>query len=214
MIRGRAIRWFSDMNGQTFVPDTAAEVMQWIHDLPPQAPKMIRRAVRRRIMQEHTAHRVLRAHRDLKAHCQQKGVVFDDVPGPDVQAASIFPCHECCTSFSTVQGLNANRWKQHQRISQERSYVFTSTCLCCGRCFWTAQRLQQHIRYTRRHAKGCFWWLQKHIDPSTTSTPIDLANIHQGRFRLPWIRAHGPAPEPPQPLWERAHRDQLGCVAA
>ena len=119
MIRGRAIRWFSDMNGQTFVPDTAAEVMQWIHDLPPQAPKMIRRAVRRRIMQEHTAHRVLRAHRDLKAHCQQKGVVFDDVPGPDVQAASIFPCHECCKSFSTVQGLNANRWKQHQRISRE-----------------------------------------------------------------------------------------------
>lgn len=191
----RAAQWYLDMNGISDVPmDTTIDVLQWLHSLPAQAPKAIRRAVSRQLLQEHAAHRVLRAHREIKALCLHHGVQFDDVLPQEQLNAVTFSCPDCCKSFSTIQGLNAHRWKQHQQISEERSYVFSSTCLSCGRCFWTAQRLQQHLRYSRKYPQGCLWWLKQHIQPTSTSEPIRMPEIHHGRLRLPWTCSHGPLP--------------------
>eukprot|EP00435_Cladocopium_sp_Y103_P046870 s421_g13.t1 len=93
------------------------------------------------------------------------GAEFDaQSPSQDAMQASCFACQQCGREFSTIQGLTAHRWKQHGIISDERRF-FSGTCERCRRCFWTAQRLQQHLRYSRRRADGCFWWLQKLFDP-------------------------------------------------
>ena len=75
----------------------------------------------------------------------------------------------------------------------------------CHKCFWTAQRLQQHIRYSRRYSDGCFWWLQRYVHPQTSSSPISLPDVFRGQHRLPWILASGPHPAPPISLWEQHH---------
>ena len=199
-----AIAWFAAMNGVHDLPfSTSSDILSWLSNLPSTAPKMIRRAILRQILQEHTAHMVLCAHRELKTTCIQHGVQFDEVQYDTIQSSTVFSCSQCCMSFTTIQGLNAHRWRQHQSISEERSFVYSSTCLCCGKCFWTSQRLQQHLRYSRRHQHGCFWWHKQHIEPKTTSEPIRLPELYKGRFRLPWIPAHGPAQDTILPLWEQ-----------
>ena len=162
-----AIHWYCRMSQDPAAPDSPQQILQWLHDLPPHAPKRIRHAVLRQVLQEHIAHRVFHAHRDIKQMCMHAGVTFDQMlPSATLSTSTVFSCAECCKTFSTVKGLNAHHWKQHQQISTERTFVFSSTCLACNRCYWTAQRLQQHLRHSRRRADGCFWWIQQHYPKS------------------------------------------------
>lgn len=202
----QALRWFYTMQHDAKLPDlTCDNIVKWALEAPATMPKSIRRAVHRHLMQEFEAHQVVQAHRDLKSMCLRYGVVFENINVPSTSPLSTFDCSECCKSFSIVQGLNAHRWKQHQTISIERQFVFSSTCLCCHRGFWTAQRLQQHLRYSRRFENGCFSWIQTHFEPQSTSTPIALPEFFKGQFRLPWTHACGPEPEPPRALWAIQH---------
>ena len=202
----QALQWFFSMQNDECIPDLTCEsIVRWAFEAPATMPKSIRRAVHRHLMQEFTAHQVVQAHRDLKSMCLSYGVVFENVTVSQASPLISFDCSECCKSFSTVQGLNAHRWKQHQTISIERQFVFSSTCLCCHRCFWTAQRLQQHLRYSRRFENGCLEWIQMHFEPQSTSTPIHLPEFFKGQFRLPWTHACGPEPAPPRALWAIQH---------
>ena len=152
-----ALRWFHCQTADLAQADwTGDQIMHWAFQAPAHMPKMIRRAVRRHILQEHTAHQVLTAHRDIKAMCVRHGVVFDDLPEPECGVQPTFECSLCCKSFLSIQGLTAHKKKQHQQISEECSFVISSTCMCCRRCFWTAQRLQQHLHYSCRFPDGCF----------------------------------------------------------
>ena len=207
----QALRWFFSMQNAESMPDLTCEsIVRWAFEAPATIPKSIRRAVHRHLMQEFTAHQVVQAHRDLRSMCLSYGVVFENVTVSQASPLISFDCSECCKSFSTVQGLNAHRWKQHQTISIERQFVFSSTCLCCHRCFWTAQRLQQHLRYSRRFENGCLEWIQMHFEPQSTSTPIHLPEFFKGQFRLPWTHACGPVPAPPRALWAIQHDQGLG----
>ena len=202
----QALQWFFSMQNDECIPDLTCEsIVRWAFEAPATMTKSIRRAVHRHLMQEFTAHQVVQAHRDLKSMCLSYGVVFENVTVSQASPLISFDCSECCKSFSTVQGLNAHRWKQHQTISIERQFVFSSTCLCCHRCFWTAQRLQQHLRYSRRFENGCLEWIQMHFEPQSTSTPIHLPEFFKGQFRLPWTHACGPEPAPPRALWAIQH---------
>ena len=203
-----ALRWLHDMT-QAAEPSnwTSSAIVTWAFAAPSSMPRTIRHAVRRHLMQEHIAHQVLAGHREIKHLCVRHGVSFDEVPHDRPPQGLLHSCHVCYQTFSTIQGLSAHLWRKHQQISAERQFVFTSTCLCCQRCFWTAQRLQQHIRYSRRYHDGCFWWLQEHVQPQLTSTPIALPDFFHGQHRLPWTLAQGPSPVSPVPLWERSHAD-------
>ena len=184
---------------------TSEAVMNWAFASPSNMPRTIRHAVRRFLLQEYIAQQVVGAHRAIKLTCLRHGVIFNEVPPEQLRQGLSFDCHLCYKPFSTVQGLNAHLWRKHQKISVERQFVFTSTCMRCQKCFWTAQRLQQHLRYSRRSPDGCFWWLQRHIQPQTSSTPIAMPDIFQGQHRLPWTFAQGPLPDPPVPLWDQQH---------
>ena len=195
-----ALHWLHDMTQVAEPSDwTSSAILTWAFAAPSSMPRTIRHAVRRHLMQEHIAHQVLVGHRDIKQLCVRHGVTFDEVPQDRPLQGLSHSCHVCYQAFSTIQGLSAHLWRKHQQISAERQFVFTSTCLCCQRCFWTAQRLQQH--------DGCFWWLQEHVQPQPTSTPIALPEFFHGQHRLPWTLAQGPSPVSPVPLWERSHAE-------
>ncbi len=97
-------------------------------------------------------------------------------------------CSECSASFPRAQQLQAHRWSKHQGISLERRYVFGPTCRACGMKFWTSQRMQQHLRYSRRFEGGCLELLYNYVEPTEEAIgfgpPLHLQHIR----RLPAIQ--------------------------
>ena len=94
----------------------------------------------------------------------------------------IFPCAECDKRFSTRQALQAHSWMQHQRISLERQYVDGPVCRACGVLFWTSQRVQQHLRQSRKNPDGCFHKLFHNFEPS--QIPV------RWTIQSPWRHIH------------------------
>jgi hypothetical protein len=98
--------------------------------------------------------------------------------------------------FDQPQKLQAHMWMAHQIISDERKFVFSGTCLACKMCFWSAARLQQHLRLSRRHAGGCFEQLTWRYAPLKTAcaaaVPEDLRGLHGSRPCLPLPHLHPP----------------------
>eukprot|EP00435_Cladocopium_sp_Y103_P009264 s426_g2.t1 len=201
-----ALTWFAAMDSN--IPDqtwSQADLLQWCSLAPSTMPNQIRRAVARYLTQEETAHHVLRMHQDIKRLCIQHGAQFDQPLPCSASLPDAFPCSSCSRSFSTVQGLNAHVWKAHGIISEERKFVYSGVCECCRKCFWTSQRLQQHLRYSRSKPDGCYAWLVKHYDPLSAPLPVTLPDIHRGQFRLPWTFASGPIQHSLTTCWMRRH---------
>ena len=198
-----ALQWLATL--QTEVPShdcSVSVLLEWVQRTASTQMRSIRHALRRHLLQEHTAHHVVQMHQRLHILCSHVGVEFD-LPQTEVHVGGVFSCDSCCRSFSSVQGLSAHKWKAHGLISNERRYVFSGVCECCRRCFWTAQRLQQHIRYSKRFDDGCYWWLVKHFDPLEESVQVSLPDMHRGQYRLPWTFAAGPAQPAPLTCWDR-----------
>ena len=132
---------------------------------------------------------------------------FDDPSTPlaDGPLLDVFSCSTCSKRFSTIQGLTAHRWKLHGHISEERRFVYTGVCEGCRKCFWTSQRLQQHLRYSKRKANGCYWWVSQHLDPLEQPEPVLLPDIYRGQHRLPCVAVAGPSLQEVSTRWSRQH---------
>ena len=202
-----ALRWLNTMQADLPALEwTQVDILMWLREAPPNMAQQIRRAMNRFLTQEQTIHHVASMHRSIKQMCNKHGVRFDDFqPADEAQSPDFHVCSLCSRTFSTVQGLNAHRWRQHGCISEERKYVYSGVCECCRKCFWTSQRLQQHLKYSRRKANGCYWWIQQHLDPLDGPERVVMPDIHKGQFRLPCVPAHGPSPQDVTTIWLRRH---------
>ena len=202
----QALQWLGTMIADLKDREWTCEaILTWTSQADATMPNQIRRAVARFLTQEETIHHVARMHRDIRELCQQHGVVFDQTPTLQEPLPDLFPCSMCSRAFSTIQGLNAHQWKQHAHISEERRFVYSGVCECCRKCFWTAQRLQQHLRYSKRKANGCFWWVQRHLDPLLQPERVDIPEPLQGQHRLPCTAAAGPCQLDVTTKWSRDH---------
>ena len=202
----QALQWLGTMVAELKGREwTCEDILTWTSQADATMPNQIRRAVARFLTQEETIHHVARMHRDIHALCQQHGVVFDHVPNSQESLPDLFPCSMCSRAFSTIQGLNAHQWKQHGHISEERRFVYSGVCECCRKCFWTAQRLQQHLRYSKRKADGCFWWVQQHLDPLHQPERVVIPEPLQDQHRLPCVAAAGPSQLSVPTKWSRDH---------
>eukprot|EP00438_Fugacium_kawagutii_P035642 Skav208358 [mRNA] locus=scaffold1964:326268:336696:+ [translate_table: standard] len=101
------------------------------------------------------------------------------------------------TAFDTPQGLQTHCLRAHDAVSYERRLSFGVVCQACHKCFWTSQRLQQHLRQSRLQGAGCFYILAESfapdVDPHTSTLPDHLKGVE----RVPAVMSLGPHPPLP-----------------
>eukprot|EP00435_Cladocopium_sp_Y103_P067591 s210_g30.t1 len=211
-----AIDWLCLQAPSAVAPAPASDpdsLIHWLHTHCRTGPALVRRCVRRSVHQDRLMYEVKLEVRSIYHVCAEAGLDFADPAPPPLSAdAASFPCHLCDREFASVQGLQAHRWKAHGLFSEERKYVFDTTCRACHKCFWTVQRLQQHLRWSRRHVNGCFSILQRDFvplaEPVSCPRPASLQHV----YRLPACPVDGPLPPPGPPAWERIRDTQLAAL--
>eukprot|EP00438_Fugacium_kawagutii_P006334 Skav217722 [mRNA] locus=scaffold308:54725:63844:- [translate_table: standard] len=96
-------------------------------------------------------------------------------------------------AFATAQGLAVHKRHKHQIFSLEHDLVQGHTCPSCFRCFWSTQRLQQHLSYISRKTgqNRCYQALrQQGYQAEYSATGIEQA--WKGASRLEAIQLPGP----------------------
>ena len=207
----QALDWYRgfitrfDTNHVPEGPLLAEQIAIWLAGGGMATPARINDAVHRFVLQEHTIDMVLTEHSTLSQTLQETTVDFSRPPESSSQDPLPYQCDQCSRRFATPQGLNTHGWVMHRRISLERRYIHSTTCLNCNKCFWSVQRLQQHLRHSRRHPDGCLAQLVRNFEPlpAPASISSDLPEPHA--YRMPCIVAAGPALPPMVPLWERQY---------
>jgi hypothetical protein len=214
-----AIDWMRLQDPQSFAQvsvDTPDALFQWLHDHYHDGPSLVRRLAKRAVKQDQLVFELKQKTQQIYEACRLQGVIFDQVPAEPLSASnSTFSCTVCGQGFGSVQGLQAHRWRKHQLFSDERKYIYDTTCRACNRCFWTVQRLQQHLRWSRQHPHGCYYVLQKYFQPLDKPAQCEIPAFARGLSRLPASTVAGPMPDVMPTVWltqqqaRRAHLQQL-----
>lgn len=211
-----AIDWLRLQDSSSFAHepvDTSSTLIQWLHDHRQDGPPLVRRLARRAIQQDHLVFELKQNTKRIYDVCRLQGVLFDQLPDVALTASiTEFTCNLCGHGFGSVQGLQAHRWRKHQIFSEERRYVYDTTCRACNRCFWTTQRLQQHLRWSRQHPHGCFYVMQRYFQPLEVPAQCAVPEFAQGFARLPVSPVEGPLPDVMPTVWQlqqQDRRDQL-----
>lgn len=186
----QALRWLADMDAD-FCPVELAtaspeRILSWFVSTKSSGPSTVKRLFQRCIMQFHVVGDVAALHKQLRETLQHGGITFVNT---DIATShphdQLFSCQWCAMQFDSSQKLQAHLWTAHQIISEERRFVFSDTCLACHKCFWTAARLQQHLRLSRQTPGGCYeqltWRYAPLNDQCVVNVPADL----RGFQRLP-----------------------------
>lgn len=209
----QAIKWFRSMRPQEdeAPPRTTEDTISWIVANVQQGAVQVRRAARRFAEQQKMMSYVIQGHRRIHQWSSGQGFVEGDVPAP-TEFPGEYSCDLCPRKFHSAQALNGHRWKWHNQISEERRYIYDDTCRICGKCWWTPQRLQQHLKYSRKFPDGCFAQLRKYYEPVDAPAqfrkPESLASV----YRLPKCDVAGPHYRPALPVWrqrQNERRDEL-----
>ena len=150
-------------------------------------PRLVRRLYSRALQQGFVVGRVVQAHWKLKACLQQSP--SSSLPSSQIDVLiSTFVCRRCASKFGTLHQLQVHLWLAHEEISEERSMMTSTTCNACNVCFWSSQRLQQHLRHSRRHVNGCYEKLTWRSAPSLTAPDIDEMPRQERFHRQPAMR--------------------------
>ena len=136
---------------------TTADTLKWLQEHCQDGAKRMRQAIYRFLQEEHMMEMIHAGHRRLLDYCATFVSLVEPSPALTASAGHAhFPCGLCPKVFSSVQARQGHHWKFHGHFSEERKFVHTAVCSACGQCFWTAQRMQQHLRYSRKFGQqGC-----------------------------------------------------------
>ena len=204
-----AVHWLKTMSADSVeVPVTTDATYEWILANQQQGPRQVRQAVHRFCIQQKMISDVVAGHKRIMAHCVRFGATFAP-QGQVPQDPGLFPCNLCSRTFRNAQSLQGHRWKWHGVFSEERKYCYDATCRACGQCFWTSQRLQQHLKQSRKLEEGCFVRIQRCYEPLqnpvSVSIPQELKRVH----RLPKCPTAMPLTRSQVPLWQQKQQQQL-----
>ena len=178
----------------------------WLQENHHCIPAWSRRAVKRHLLQECTMAEVSYYHEKMKAALEHGGVRFSETQH-EKQIGATYKCPDCNRILQSEQALAAHRWKAHGGISDERRFVFDGTCRACHKCFWSAQRLQQHLRYSKRKADGCYHVLARTMAPLDQAVPIAIPTGLK-HHRLPCRVVEGPT-KPLVPTWRTEYEKRM-----
>lgn len=185
-----ALGWLATLDSHFCPPDLQAStpeiILAWLTQHGNDGPRIVRRMYKKCLMQNHVLGDVVDLHAQLKQTLERHGVTFEQQTScPTQQTDRCLQCSWCAHTFDQPQKLQAHLWVAHQIISDERKFVFSDTCLACRMCFWSAARLQQHLRLSRRQANGCYEQLTWRYTPLKISCPADVPEDLRGFRRLP-----------------------------
>ena len=196
-----ALQWLASLD-DSFCPhdlhvSSHVCIVEWFaaHDVD--GPRRVRRLFRKSLLQMHVLGDAVALHHQLHHSFVRHGVSFQDGLGEE---SSILGCHFACDwcahEFDSQQKLQAHQWVAHQIISAERQFVFSDTCLSCHKCFWSAARLQQHLRLSRNRPNGCYETITWRYAPLRQSCAADVPEDLRGFKRLPAVQVACPSSLP------------------
>eukprot|EP00435_Cladocopium_sp_Y103_P059504 s286_g21.t1 len=179
-----ALVWLREMDPDLIPWDpataSASHIWDWLRDHVDDGPRIVRRSFRRALLQGHVIARSLTSHQALlRCFLREDQVDSSSTSAAPSRAEALRPCqgrHECrlCAQhFDSLTQLHTHQWTAHEMISDERAMMTSTTCAACHQCFWTAQRLQQHLRYSRKHRGGCYERLTWRAAPHVTAPALD-----------------------------------------
>lgn len=173
----QALMWLHRMDASLFHIEPAhasiGQLLDWFRDHLHVGPRLVRRLFRVALEQGYLVGRALSAHLALAA-CFRTDEASSSAAAPSVASLDEpFECRLCAHRFATLTQMQTHLWTAHEIISPERAMMSSTTCEACHLCLWTAQRLQQHLRYSRRHPGGCYERLTWRQQPHVTAPEID-----------------------------------------
>ena len=203
------LAWFATLDSRLVPnpPASAEEVFDWFQTHQHDGAKSVRRAIRRAVAENQMIFEVVDHHKTIYDTCSKLGVQFThpDPParGPDDT------CGHCERRFPTAQALQGHQWKKRNIFSDERRYIYSTTCAACNKCYWTVQRLQQHLKYTKTQPDGCYQWLAQHHEPLDEPCKIERGHELLRFHRLPACNTFGPHVDVEKPFWQRQKERRL-----
>eukprot|EP00435_Cladocopium_sp_Y103_P016902 s4069_g4.t1 len=186
------LQWLSTMDTD-FCPvglhsGSVEKIVDWLHACHHDGPSRVRRLYKKALLQMHVLGDAFSLHKQLRDTLLQGGVVLQqDDTAPALASALLLDCSWCDRQFDTPQKLQAHLWTAHQLISDERRFVFSDTCMACHTCFWTAARMQQHLRHSRRNPDGCYAQLTWRYAPLRDSCAVNVPDELCLHARLPAV---------------------------
>lgn len=184
----RALQWLSSRRPDLFDWDplvaTPTCIFDWIRDHLESGPRLVRKAYHSDLQQFRLIGRAAQRHLEL-ANCFRDGSVATPPAPAHLPSALPHECRLCAATFHSLHRLHVHQWLAHEVISPERAMMSTTICPACHKCFWSAQRLQQHLRYSRRHPQGCYAQLTWRCAPWNDVPNIDEENLQTTFLRQP-----------------------------
>eukprot|EP00438_Fugacium_kawagutii_P020591 Skav222346 [mRNA] locus=scaffold3497:127777:137324:- [translate_table: standard] len=176
------------------VEDLTHVIEHWQTDPRHWQPVVIR-ALKRHLLQEQCNEEAIRLHKNVFEVIRTHGGDFTQEPFAKDKNRDLDRPHGCFCgqSFATAQGLAVHKRHKHQIYSLEHDLVQGHTCLSCLRCFWSTQRLQQHLSYISRKTglNRCYQALrQQGYQAEYSATNID--QTWKGASRLEAVQLPGP----------------------
>lgn len=184
----RALQWLSNRHSSLFDWDplvaTPACIFDWLRDHLDSGPRLVRKAYHSELQQFRLVGRAAQRHLEL-ANCFRDGSVAVPPAPAHVPSALPYECRLCAATFHSLHRLHVHQWLAHELISPERAMMSTTICPACHKCVWSAQRLQQHLRYSRRFPQGCYVQLTWRCAPWSDVPDIDEENMCTTFLRQP-----------------------------
>eukprot|EP00435_Cladocopium_sp_Y103_P075677 s462_g62.t1 len=206
----QAIAWFVQQDETFFhgCPFAAPveHICQWLVDHRLDGPRRVRRLFRAALHHARVVGEALSHHYELQRVLRKGGMIFQEVSDTVPTPALPFACHLCDRTFGTDRILQVHLWGAHGETTDERRLMTSTTCPACWQCFWTVNRLQIHLRQSRRYRGGCFEQLTWRCIPADEPPAIEFEDDILGQYpRLPAVLVPH---VPPRLAVELTSRDQ------